>query len=189
MLKVYISGATGYIGGSILSHLLKANKFKISALTRSQEKAEKLKSISVTPIIGTIDDADIVSAAAYDADIVIEVANCDHLGNAQAIVAGLEKKFKETNKKQIFIHTSGSGILFDPKNPMYGELNPTVYVDTNEEQMASLPVTNLHRNVDTFIIQHSDAYTLVIVAPSLIYGLGVGPEGIANPHSIQTPVS
>jgi len=141
----------------------------------------------VTPLIGTIDDADKITAAAYAADVTIEAANCDHLGLAQAIVAGLEKKYHDTNKKPIYIHTSGSGILVDLHDTKFGQLSTVVYDDTNEEQIASIPLNNPHRNVDDYIIKHSGSYNLVIVAPTLVYGKGLGPEGIANPHSIQIP--
>jgi len=54
--------------------------------------------------------------------------------------------------------------------------------------MSALPATNPHRNVDVYLIDRSASFKLVIVAPTLIYGKGIGPEGIANTRSIQIPL-
>jgi nucleoside-diphosphate-sugar epimerase len=187
-VNVFLTGATGYIGGSLLAELLKDGRFKVSALVRSQDKAKLLQDVGVTPILGTLDDAEIITKSAAAADLVIEAANCDHLENAKAIVAGLEKSYKETGKKAIYVHTSGSGIAVAPNDyPYYGKLDPNVYDDTNDEQISAIPVTNVHRNVDDYIIKHSNSYKLVIATPSLVYGKATVLDGISNTRSLLIP--
>jgi nucleoside-diphosphate-sugar epimerase len=188
-VNVFLTGATGYIGGSLLTELLKSSRFNITALVRSDEKAKALREKGVQTIIGSIDDAELVTAGAYAADLVIETANCDHLPNAQAIVAGLERKFKETGKKPYYVHTSGSGILIDPNNLLLGQLNPLIYDDIDDDRLNQVPINHPHRWVDDYVIKHSGSYHSIVVAPTLIYGKGTGFEGIANPRSIQIPVA
>jgi len=65
---------TGYIGGSVLSRLLAhpdANTFRIVALTRSEEKSQKLKALGVNTAIGSHADSVLVESLAADSDIVI----------------------------------------------------------------------------------------------------------------------
>jgi nucleoside-diphosphate-sugar epimerase len=188
-MNVFLTGATGYIGGSILAELLKDERFKVSALVRSEEKAKLLQEVGVTPIIGTLDDAEIITKNTAAADLVIEAANCDHLENAKAIVAGLEKRYNETGKRAIYVHTSGTGIAINPTDyPYSGKLDPNVYDDTNDQQIAGIPLTNLHRHVDDYIIKHSDSYKLAIVAPSHVYGIATGLDGISNTRGIIVPL-
>jgi nucleoside-diphosphate-sugar epimerase len=187
--NVFLTGATGYIGGGILNEiLLKDKQFKITALVRSEEKANLLQELGVNAIVGTLDDSEIITKAASQADLVIETANCDHLGNAKAIVAGLEKSFKETGKEALYVHTSGSALVIDPATHPLGELDPNVFDDTDEEQIASLPATNPHRHVDTYITERSSSYNLVIVAPTMVFGPGIGIPSISNNRSIILPV-
>jgi uncharacterized protein YbjT (DUF2867 family) len=64
----------GYIGGSVLSHLLQRpdrDSFEFRAVIRSAEKAEKIKAFGVTPIVGSASDRQLMSKAASEADIVI----------------------------------------------------------------------------------------------------------------------
>lgn len=65
----------GYIGGTVLSRLInypKDKSFKITALVRSSEKADKLKSkFGVEPIIGSYAELDKLEDASSKAEIVI----------------------------------------------------------------------------------------------------------------------
>jgi len=184
--KVFITGATGYIGGSVLTLLLQSKKYTITALVRSPEKAALLEKIGVIPLIGDLDDHDKIEKATFESDLVIEVANCDHLGEAKAIVGGLTRKFKETGKKGKYVHTSGTGILVDGA---WGEYEGTeIYSDLDTEKVNALPATLPHRHVDTYVIDNSASYDLAVITPSAIYGTGIGPEGIANKFSIAIPL-
>jgi hypothetical protein len=57
------------------------------------------------PVHGTLDDADVLRAAAARADAVINSANADHEPSAQALLQALEGTGKA------YIHTSGSSIV------------------------------------------------------------------------------
>jgi len=69
-----------------------------------------------------------------------------------------------------------------------------VYVDTNPEQIESLPVTAAHRPVDLEVVAaDKQGYVRTyIVLPPTIYGIATGKLydlGIANRHSIQIPIA
>jgi nucleoside-diphosphate-sugar epimerase len=166
-IKVFITGATGYIGGAILSELLKTpQKYSISALVRKPEHGEVLKKLNVTPVYGSLDDAEVLVEASRNADVVINAANSDHLPAVHAIVKGLKEK---KDKNAILIHTSGSAaISFDP-------ITTVPFDDEDIARIHAIPKTVIHRDVDTFIYDNSDHFKAVIVAPSTINGTGKGP--------------
>ena len=60
-VKIFITGATGYIGGSVLTHLLKTpEKYDITALIRSKEQVSKFDSLGVKTVLGDLDSLDLI---------------------------------------------------------------------------------------------------------------------------------
>lgn len=110
--KILITGATGYIGGSVLTTLLNSTNTQIkdaqyTALVRKQEAADELKKHGVDSIFfKSLDDVDIVRKAASEADIVINTASAFHGASAEAVILGLADRKKATGKETYLIHVS-----------------------------------------------------------------------------------
>jgi nucleoside-diphosphate-sugar epimerase len=70
--KLFITGATGYIGGSVLESVLKTYpKLEVTALLRLPSKEFASRYPKVKAIKGSFDDFDIIEKAAEDTDIII----------------------------------------------------------------------------------------------------------------------
>ncbi|KAA1476179.1 NAD(P)-binding protein [Dentipellis sp. KUC8613] len=190
--QVLITGATGYIGGTVFQLLLahpKRDTFEITAYVRSKEKAKKLRELGVRTAIGTLNDGDKLADAASKADVVFNIADSDNLEGNKALLSGLKKRFESTKKAPVLIHTSGTGIFMDNAQ---GESTDVIYYDTNIAQIEALPDTALHRNVDLEVVAADKAgyARTYIVLPGTVYGLASGKLvdiGIMNRHSIQIP--
>ncbi|KAG6915857.1 hypothetical protein DXG01_009564 [Tephrocybe rancida] len=225
--NILILGATGYIGGSVLARFLDrsdANSLNFTALVRSPEKAEKFKTVGVNGVVGSHEDGNLVEKLASEADVVLSIvsgechfnrtawhipstqADCDYLPAAQAILKGLEKRFKATGNVPILIHTGqvyshafgfeeiiayqSPGVLVD--NAAGAFAGGIIYDDANPDQIETLASSQPHRIVDLEILK-GDAAGYVksyIILPSTIYGLASNKLvdlGIQNPHSIQIP--
>ena len=85
---------TGYIGGAVLGRLLanKAaeSKYQFTVLTRSEEKARILRGLGVVPVVGSLDDLDMLQRIASKSDVVIECVghscqNATYIGNNSLI--------------------------------------------------------------------------------------------------------
>ncbi|KAG8703231.1 hypothetical protein FRC09_004276 [Ceratobasidium sp. 395] len=181
--KIFILGATGYIGGAIIAELLRTSAaFTITALVRKDQDIETLEALGIKTIKGSFTDEDKIEEASREADIVYAVADADDLSVAQAVLKGLKAK----KERGILIHTSGTGLLSNNYN---GELTPEdskIWNDNDINDIKGIPSTQPHRNVDLEIFgAHErgevDAY---IIAPSCIYGTGDGP---VNKLSQQVP--
>ncbi|GLB40152.1 putative NAD-P-binding protein [Lyophyllum shimeji] len=195
--NILITGGTGYIGGSVLSRFLDRPDFghlNITALVRSPEKAEKVKTLGISVVVGSHKDDELVEKLAAEADVVIAMADADDLDAANAILRGLEKRYHRNDgdgKRPILIHTSGTGVLADDARGMYASTK--IYDDLNPDDIDSLPPTQLHRPVDMAVIDaDKKGYVRTyIVAPSTIYGFAKSrlvDIGVQNPYSIQIPV-
>ncbi|EPQ52538.1 NAD P-binding protein [Gloeophyllum trabeum ATCC 11539] len=192
-INVFITGATGYLGGSVLQRLLahpERTSFSITALVRNVEKAKLLEEFCVKTTIGSYSDLDKLEAAASTADVFFAIANCDDLPAAKAILQGLKKRHAETGKQPILIHTSGSAIIIDNAQGKYASDN--AYSDMDIPRIEALDPAQPHRNVDIAIVEASkEGYARThIVVPPTIFGRASGPlfeKGICNPGSIQIP--
>ncbi|KAH9887370.1 NAD-P-binding protein [Cubamyces lactineus] len=195
-ISIFLTGATGYVGGSVLQRLLdhpKADTFNISVIVRNAVKAKVLQSkFGVNAVVGTHQDLDKLEALAENAHVVFHCADSDDLPAAKAILSGLKKRYAKLGDLPILIHTSGVGVLTDEATSTGLFATETIYSDLNVEQLKSIPPTAIHREVDLAIMEadeqgHVRAH---IVLPSTIYGLAQGSlfdAGVSNPHSIQIP--
>jgi nucleoside-diphosphate-sugar epimerase len=166
--KIFITGASGYIGGSVLTTLLQyPDKFSISALVRSKTQADELKKLGVVPVLGSLDDLEILSTAASEAHAVVHTADADHLPAAQALVKGLKIR---KDKKAVFLHTSGTGVL-----TYTGEHTEVPFDDADIERIHNIPIHALHKPIDAWIYENTEDLTAAIIAPSTINGIGTGP--------------
>ena len=103
-MKIFITGASGYIGGSVAAALMAAGHH-VSGLARSDEAAAALAKLGIGPVHGTLDDSEVLAKAARDADVTVNAADADH----RAAAAAMLKALADTGK--IFLHTDGSSIV------------------------------------------------------------------------------
>ncbi|KAI0708909.1 NAD-P-binding protein [Cerioporus squamosus] len=187
----------GYIGGGVLNRLLghgRSATFHITVLVRNPKKARDLEPFGVHPVVGSLDDTDVLTNLAKEADIVIECADADHLSSTKAILAGLKERHRATGRVPSLIHTMANmlaaGVLVDNAAGMFP--TDTIYYDDDVEQLEKIPRSQPHREVDLTVID-ADKEGFVkayLVLPSTVYGLASGPlvdAGIMNPQSQQIP--
>lgn len=68
-MKIFITGASGFIGGSIAAHLVRAGH-QVRGLIRKPEHSAELQRLGIEPVIGTLDDRELLIAEAQAADAV-----------------------------------------------------------------------------------------------------------------------
>ncbi|KAH6672659.1 hypothetical protein F5X68DRAFT_158375 [Plectosphaerella plurivora] len=186
-VKIFLTGATGYIGGDALYQLHQSHPdFEYALLIRSQDKADKV--LETYPkariVLGGLDDSETLEREASQADIVIHTADSsDHAGAAQAIAKGLAKGHSPS-KPGFWLHTGGTGILtyFDSEvKKSYGESDDKVFDDYDGvSELVNLPSEAFHRNVDEIVLNAGaknaeSPVRTAIICPPTIYGEGRGP--------------
>ncbi|KAJ7727296.1 hypothetical protein DFH07DRAFT_231635 [Mycena maculata] len=198
MPKIFLTGATGYIGGAVLTRLLEhplQRTFEITVLVRSSEKVSLFnrtvgKKHNLRAVLGSYSDLDLLKELSAEADVVFACADADDLAAAKAILNGIHDKYSDNGVAPILIHTSGTGVLSDSSDGMYP--SSTIYSDLNISQLETLSPDQPHRNVDLTLVQaDSKGYVKTyIILPSTIYGFASGPlveNGLQNPRSQQIP--
>jgi nucleoside-diphosphate-sugar epimerase len=171
-MKIFITGASGYIGGSVAAALVAAGH-EVSGLARSSVTTEALAQRGIAPVRGTLDDAEVLAQAARAADVTVNAASADHRAAAEAMLTALAGTGKT------FLHTSGSSIVGTRAR---GELSEAVFDE--DTVLTPSPARAARVAIDKMVRAAAEnGVRGMVIAPSLIYGRGHG----VNPHSIQVP--
>lgn len=176
-MRVFLTGATGYIGGSVAAGLLREGH-EVVGLTRQATTVDALAKLGVDPILGSLDDADLLAREATAADAVINAADSDHRGAVIALTEALAGSGKP------LLHTSGSSIVGDDAR---GEISHQVFTEADvlpggawrptEDKAARMAIDQLVLDAAAQNIRS------VVLCNSLIYGHG---RGLAR-DSVQIP--
>jgi nucleoside-diphosphate-sugar epimerase len=169
-LKIFVTGANGYIGSSVASALI-TDGHKVRGLVRSKEKADAVAAHGVDPVIGSLDDADLLQAEARAADAVVNAASSDHRGAVEALISGLSGSGKP------LIHSSGSSIVADlamgePSDRIFDEMTPIVPLTEKAARIA----------IDRLVLTAAGIRS-VVLCNSMIYGSALGSPA----QSVQIP--
>lgn len=124
-MDVFLTGATGYVGGAIADALLRAGH-GVLGLARSDKVAEVMRARSISPLRGDLRDSASLARGARQADAVIHAATSNSRDMAEADVAAVEAilaALEGTNKP--FIYTSGCWVLGNSGDAIADEESPT----------------------------------------------------------------
>lgn len=173
MKKVFITGISGYIGGTIAVKLMEKG-YEVSGLVRNKEKQQILEEKGFRAILSDLDHRELYAPEIERADIIIHTAEADDYSIARYftdVLAG-------TNKT--FIYTSGSNILVDPLYPSGND----VYF--NEDIPLDTDAYNGHRIYINRMIQRAalQGVRSIVIVPTMVYGEGL----LINKESKQIPL-
>ena len=120
-MRVFLTGATGFIGSRIVPELLEAGH-QVLGMTRSDEGAERLVKAGAVPHRATLEDLDSIRRGAEQADGVIHcgfdhefskfVANCE---KDRRVIGALGAVLKGSDRPLVI--TSGTGLGSRPGKP------------------------------------------------------------------------
>lgn len=118
-MRLFITGASGYIGGSIAIEAVRRGH-RVRGLIRSTAKAEQCRAHGIMPVLGNLADHALLAAEAKAADAVVNAASSDDRGAIDALLGSL------TGSGKSFLHTSGSSVVADdaqgePSDQIYDE--------------------------------------------------------------------
>ncbi|MGA5484975.1 NAD-dependent epimerase/dehydratase family protein [Pseudomonas siliginis] len=175
-MNVFVTGAAGFIGGSIATGLVEAGH-NVTGLVRSAEQADELKAMGMNAVIGTLDDSQLLAQQARAADAVINAASSDHRGAVEALLDAL----RGSNK--VFLHTSGSSIVGDASG---GKSSDDIYYEDN------LPEPTVDKAdrvaIDNLVLAAAkDGVNSAVICNTLIYGhsLGVKRDSVQLPRLLK----
>lgn len=167
-MRVFITGATGYIGSVITESLIAAGH-QVLGLARSDGSAEKLRAMGAEVHRGELADLGSLTAGASDADGVIHTAmTLDDFNKLDEVFAKDEKAVEAmlsplAGTGKPFLYTSGTGVLADTGTKAVDETAPT-----DDEG----PVARRAALERTVLQAQSRDIRTVVIRPGIVYGRG-----------------
>jgi nucleoside-diphosphate-sugar epimerase len=163
-VKVFLTGATGYIGSAI-AEALQAAGHAVLGLARSPEAEENLREHDVEPASGDLTKPDTLVNAVRASEAVIHAGTTNN-GVQDSAAVGAMLKAREGSAKP-FIYTSGIWVLGDTGGQIADEespVNPAALV-------AWRPA------LEQLVIKSGG----VVIRPAIVYGRGGGiPAGFVQ---------
>ncbi|KAL4737750.1 hypothetical protein BDV11DRAFT_216430 [Aspergillus similis] len=186
-MRIFLLGATGYIGGEVLHALDNTHReYEIAALIRSAEKASKVLAAypRVKVVSGNLDDASVIEEEVKKSDVVIHAASNKHIASVEAIARALKGR-----RDAYYVQVTGASVLGGPEIDAnaYGEPSDRLYDDLGGIQAVRDLIRAYpdRRAVDNFILSLAGSGPrTAIIFPPIIFGTGSGP---VNQRSIQVP--
>jgi nucleoside-diphosphate-sugar epimerase len=168
-MRIFLTGASGYIGSAALVALVHAGH-QVTGLVRNSEKADFVASLGGTPLTGDLNEPASYrdAAAAHDGFLL---AGFDYARGPQVDRIGIdtviEAARKRTTSARAIVYTSGVWILGATTQPAAEDapLNPTplaAYRPTHEEAVLGAA---------------GDGVRTAVVRPGIVYG---GSRGIVG---------
>lgn len=154
-MHVFLTGASGYIGSSVLRSLV-THGHEVTAVVRSDAKARAARDAGAHAVVGDVTDAALVRRLAAETDAVVhtasaETVDADFTAAVTDVLSGTAKPF---------VHTGG---IFT-----FGGST-----DITEQSPVAPPALTAWRAPIEARVRASDARTTVI-APGIVYGRGAG---------------
>jgi nucleoside-diphosphate-sugar epimerase len=179
-MKIFLTGATGYIGSIVAEKLLQKGH-QVVALARSENSAKKLEALGIEVVFGDLDDLSILTKAAKNVDGIIhtgfkqsENGFLASMKNERKTVEALMEGIKNSDKP--IIYTSGTGLLGDTQTIIFDEYTPTKidlndnYIDNNDE-MTQATVQRMKTESD---VLDTRGVRGIILRPPNVYGRSNG---------------
>src|SRR5262245_213159 len=176
-MRIFLTGATGYIGSGVLDALVRAGHH-VTALVRNHGKAARITERGAHPVVGNLAEPESYRAAAAAHDGYVHAALDATIGRAAAVdrtaldmLIAAAKRPRTANAsspaRRFIIYTSGVSVLGPTIEPA-GEdapLNPSAHVSwrAEHEQLVLAAAT--------------DHLRTIVVRPGYVYGGGEGMGG------------
>ena len=172
-MRIFLTGATGYIGSAVLDALLRAGH-DVTALVRDPEKAERMTMRGVQPVIGELSKPASYATAAEACESIVHTAlesskrvqKVDRQATETLLGAGIRRAAK--GQPATFVYTSGVWVLGSTSGPV-GEdasVRPTPLVAWRPDHEKLVLDAGRGRNPRTAVIR-----------PGIVYG---GARGIVG---------
>jgi len=169
--RVFITGATGYLGSAIATRLLRAGH-DVRGLARSQERASALEALGVRAVLGAIDETERFLSELKNCDVAVHVAldDRDPAAAAAADQAAIEafRAGAQDGRLRRMLYTSGTWVHGDTAGAVVDETAPLAAAETVRWRPA---------HEEAALDLAGEGFVTVVLRPGMVYGARRGTLG------------
>lgn len=175
-MKVFLTGATGYIGSAVAEALL-AGGHTVAALARSPEAEQTIRDGGMTPVPGDLKHPASLASPMHAVDGVIHTGTTNEgKADGEAILAMLNA-LQETGKP--FVYTSGVWVLGNTGDEPADESAP----------LQPVPMLAWRPAVERSVLDAAPGVRSIVIRPGVVYGRAAGLPGMFVQSAQETGVA
>lgn len=167
MSKLFITGATGYIGSAVAEYFQKKG-YEVYALARNPQSAKAIQEKNLNPILGDITNSESYKERLKEFDLVIHTASTNDSNAPKAdeeVVRVVTEQLRDTNKT--FIYTSGTWV--------FGNTEKTANEQT---PLSPIPLVAWRVDVEKKVVEAAkQGFRTIVIRPGIVYGRDGGIVG------------
>jgi nucleoside-diphosphate-sugar epimerase len=167
-MKLFVTGASGYIGQVVVEHAVKAGH-TVEGLARNEDSVRKVERLGATPVVGDLGSSAVLAAAAMRADAVLHLAYTHDFSLDYSVVIDIEVKavaaLVEGAGRKPVVTTSGTAVVAPA--PDGGETNEDSVI--NEGFVLG---KRIHAERAVLKMAEQGAHTVAVRLPPYVYGRG-----------------
>ena len=157
-MKIFLTGATGYIGGAVAQALLAANH-SVTGMARSAEAEEKLRGRGITPYRADFREPESLTDAVQSCEGVISTGTTNDGALDQRALAHMLRVLKGTGRP--FVYTSGIRVLGDTGGHVADEATP----------VNPIPLVSWRTDAEKMVLEAAaDGIRAIVIRPAIVYG-------------------
>lgn len=165
MMRVLVTGATGYLGGAICRALL-ADGRRVAGTTRTEQGAAALRALGCDPVFADLEDPDGLARACVGMDAVVHAAAINGPQRGAADRAAVEAMLGALGSgERAFVYTSGTWVLGDTGDAVATEKWPCRPLPVNAWQLAV---------EERVLAAHHAGLRSAVVRPATVHGAAGG---------------
>jgi nucleoside-diphosphate-sugar epimerase len=160
-MRVFITGATGWIGSATVDELLDAGH-EVVGLARTEKSVAELESKGAVALRGELDDLDSLRRGANDAEAVIHLANKHDWGNPaendraeRAAVETILSAIEGTGRP--FLIANGLSGIVEGRRVLESDPSPAVGPDADRGGSENLALDYVDRGVRTVVTRFASS--------------------------------
>jgi len=160
-MKVFVTGATGYLGSAIAARLVKGGS-EVFGLARTAERAEALRGLGVKPTLGDLRQPESFVAELKNCDAVVHAAIAtDNVPRAdQAALEAIRAGVVDGRVRRV-LYTSGVFVHGETGDAIEDESSPL-------KPAASVSWRPAHEEVALDLVEHEAQVS--VMRPGVVYG-------------------
>jgi len=169
-MDVFVTGASGYVGGAAARALRRAGH-RVFGLVRNEAKARAVEAHEITPVLGDLADPTTYTSVAARCAVVVHAAfdnNSRGIPKDRAVVEGLLEATRRGGGAQTrtLIYTSGVWVHGDTRGALVDETSP----------LDPLPLVSWRPPHESLVLA-ADGVRGLVLRPGCVYGGAGGMPG------------
>lgn len=167
-MRVFVTGATGYVGGAV-ANALRAAGHEVVGLARSDEAARRLEGAGCTVLRGSLADGDVLARGARETDATVHAAATGAADQAEVDAAAVHALLHAlAGSGKPFVYTSGIWVLGATGDAVADEDAPA----------AAAAIVAWRPAVERAVVDAAARdVRSVVLRPGVVYGHGGGTPG------------